>query len=191
MMEFRPYQKEIISEGSRKLSTNSFLYLAMEVRTGKTLTAMGICENINASHVLFLTKKKAMDSISKDYDLMCPNGFSIWVMNYESMHKLPDIKWDVIIIDEAHTLGAFPKPNKRAKQVKDMVAKCNSKVIFLSGTPTPESYSQMYHQVYGIADNPFRSYANFYKFAKDYVDVRQRKINSMMVNDYSRGMDKI
>jgi len=190
-MEFRPYQKEIISEGSRKLSTNSFLYLAMEVRTGKTLTAMGICENINASHVLFLTKKKAMDSISKDYDLMCPNGFSIWVMNYESMHKLPDIKWDVIIVDEAHTLGAFPKPNKRAKQVKDMVAKCNSKVIFLSGTPTPESYSQMYHQVYGIADNPFRSYANFYKFAKDYVDVRQRKINSMMVNDYSRGMDKI
>jgi len=163
----------------------------MEVRTGKTLTAMGICEEIGVSHVLFLTKKKAMDSISKDYDLMCPNGFSIWIMNYESMHKLPDIKWDVIIADEAHTLGAFPKPNKRAKQVKDMVAKCKSKVIFLSGTPTPESYSQMYHQVYGMADNPFRKYANFYKFAKDYVDVRQRKINSMMVNDYSRGMDKI
>jgi hypothetical protein len=191
MMEFRPYQKEIINEGSKKLSTNSFLYLAMEVRTGKTLTAMGICEEIGVSHVLFLTKKKAMDSISKDYDLMCPNNFSIWIINYESMHKLPDIKWDVIIADEAHTLGAFPKPNKRAKQVKDMVAKCKSKVIFLSGTPTPESYSQMYHQVYGIADNPFRNYANFYKFAKDYVDVRQRKINSMMVNDYSRGMDKI
>lgn len=163
----------------------------MEVRTGKTLTAMGICEEIGVSHVLFLTKKKAMSSISKDYDLMCPNGFSIWIINYESMHKLPDIKWDVIIADEAHTLGAFPKPNKRAKQVKDMVDKCKSKVIFLSGTPTPESYSQMYHQVYGMADNPFRNYANFYKFAKDYVDVRQRKINSMMVNDYSRGMDKI
>lgn len=163
----------------------------MEVRTGKTLTAMGICEEIGANHVLFLTKKKAMDSISKDYDLMSTDVFSIWIMNYESMHKLPDIKWNVIIIDEAHSLGAFPKPNKRAKQVKDMIAKCKSKVIFLSGTPTPESYSQMYHQVFGIADNPFRNYANFYKFAKDYVDVRQRKINSMMVNDYSRGMDRI
>jgi superfamily II DNA or RNA helicase len=76
-MEFRPYQKEIINEGSKKLSTNSFLYLAMEVRTGKTLTAMGICEEIGVSHVLFLTKKKAMDSISKDYDLLCPNNFSI------------------------------------------------------------------------------------------------------------------
>ena len=123
MIEFRPYQKEIIKEAKEKLSTNSFVYLAMEVRTGKTLTAMGICEEIGASHVLFLTKKKAMDSISKDYDLMCPNGFSIWIMNYESMHKLPDIKWDVIIADEAHSLGAFPKPNKRAKQVKDMIAK--------------------------------------------------------------------
>lgn len=191
MIEFRPYQKEIIKKAKEKLSTNSFVYLAMEVRTGKTLTAMGICEEIGANHVLFLTKKKAMDSISKDYDLMSTDVFSIWIMNYESMHKLPDIKWNVIIIDEAHSLGAFPKPNKRAKQVKDMIAKCKSKVIFLSGTPTPESYSQMYHQVFGIADNPFRNYANFYKFAKDYVDVRQRKINSMMVNDYSRGMDRI
>ena len=191
MIEFRPYQKEIIKEGSKKLSTNSFLYLAMEVRTGKTLTAMGICEEIGASHVLFLTKKKAMSSISKDYDLMCPNGFSIWIMNYESIHKLPDIKWDVIIADEAHTLGAFPKPNKRAKQLKDMITKCKSRVIFLSGTPTPESYSQMYHQVYGLSDNPFNKYSNFYRFCDDYVDVKQRKIRSMMINDYSGGKQEI
>ena len=57
----------------------------------------------------------------------------------------------------------------------------------MSGTPTPESFSQMYHQVYGIPRNPFAKYANFYKFAADYVDVRQRKVNSFMVNDYSRG----
>lgn len=61
----------------------------------------------------------------------------------------------------------------------------------MSGTPTPESYSQMYHQVYGIPNNPFREYVSFYKFAKDYVDVRQRKINSMMINDYSRGLETI
>ena len=61
----------------------------------------------------------------------------------------------------------------------------------MSGTPTPESYSQMYHQVYGIPNNPFREHVSFYKFAKDYVDVRQRKINSMMINDYSRGLETI
>ena len=59
--------------------------------------------------------------------------------------------------------------------------------MFLSGTPTPESYSQMYHQVYGVAGNPFYKYKNFYAFAKTYVNVTQRKINSMMINDYSKG----
>jgi hypothetical protein len=191
MIEYRDYQKDIIERGTKILKTSNLLYLAMEVRTGKTLTSLGICESLDVGHVLFLTKKKAMSSISSDYDLLCPNSFSIWIINYESMHKLPDIKWDVIIVDEAHSLGAFAKPNKRAKQVKEMVQKYRSKVILLSGTPTPESYSQMYHQVYGIPNNPFSKYANFYKFAKDYVNVRQRKINSMMINDYSDGKASI
>jgi hypothetical protein len=108
------------------------------------------------------------------------------------MHKLPqNIKWDIVIIDEAHSLGAIPKPNKRAKDVKDLIKKNKSKVILMSGTPTPESYSQMYHQVYGIKGNPFEKYVSFYKFAKVYVDVKQRMINSMMINDYSRGMETI
>ena len=108
------------------------------------------------------------------------------------MHKLPqNIKWDIVIIDEAHSLGAIPKPNKRARDVKTLIKKNKSKVILMSGTPTPESYSQMYHQVYGIPNNPFREHVSFYKFAKDYVDVRQRKINSMMINDYSRGLETI
>jgi len=49
----------------------------------------------------------------------------------------------------------------------------------------------MYHQVYGIPNNPFKQYVSFYKFAKDYVDVKQRMINSMMINDYSRGLETI
>jgi hypothetical protein len=167
MIEYRDYQKDIIERGTKILKTSNLLYLAMEVRTGKTLTSLGICESLDVGHVLFLTKKKAMSSISSDYDLLCPNSFSIWIINYESMHKLPDIKWDVIIVDEAHSLGAFAKPNKRAKQVKEMVQKYRSKVILLSGN------------------------ANFYKFAKDYVNVRQRKINSMMINDYSDGKASI
>jgi DNA-binding NarL/FixJ family response regulator len=37
-------------------------------------------------------------------------------------------------------------------------------VILLSGTPTPESYCQMYHQVYTIPGNPFAEFKNFYRF---------------------------
>ena len=192
MIEFRDYQKNIISQGTEILKDKGFLYLAMEVRTGKTLTSLGIADKMEVEHVLFLTKKKAISSIVGDYDLMCPASFILFTINYESMHKLPqNIKWDIVIIDEAHSLVAIPKPNKRARDVKALIKKNKSKVILMSGTPTPESYSQMYHQVYGIPNNPFREYVSFYKFAKDYVDVRQRKINSMMINDYSRGLETI
>ena len=192
MIEFRDYQKNIISQGTEILKDKGFLYLAMEVRTGKTLTSLGIADQMEVEHVLFLTKKKAISSITGDYDLMCPASFILFTINYESMHKLPqNIKWDIVIIDEAHSLGAIPKPNKRAKDVKALIKKNKSKVILMSGTPTPESYSQMYHQVYGIPNNPFREYVSFYKFAKDYVNVKQRMINSMMINDYSRGLETI
>ena len=163
----------------------------MEVRTGKTLTSLSIADNIyGVDNVLFLTKKKAISSITADSDKLCPS-YAFFVVNYESIHKLPPVPWDVIIVDEAHTLGAFPKPSKRAKQVRDLIQKHRPYVILMSGTPTPESFSQMYHQVYGIPRNPFAKYANFYKFAADYVDVRQRKVNSFMVNDYSRGHESI
>jgi hypothetical protein len=111
------------------------------------------------------------------------------------MHKLPDFSKlggvDVLVLDEAHGMGAFPKPSKRAKDVKGFISKYRCKVILLSGTPTPESYSQMYHQVYGIPKNPFSRYKNFYRFADDHVNRKQRMINGRMINDYSDGKDTI
>jgi len=190
-VKWRDYQSDIIGRATNMLKTKNFVYLAMEVRTGKTLTSLGICEKVNAENVLFLTKKKAIQSISDDYDLLCPVGFSLFTINYESMHKAPNIKWDVIICDESHSLGAFPKPNKRAKGVRDLIVKTGAKVVLLSGTPTPESYSQMYHQVYGIKGNPFATFKNFYRFCDRFVNVTERKINGLMIRDYSNGMQSI
>jgi hypothetical protein len=190
-MEFRDYQKEIIKKGTQVINRHGFLYLAMEVRTGKTLTSLGICEQLGVENVLFLTKKKAMSSISDDLDKMCPVNFVMFTINYESIHKIPKLKWDVIICDEAHSMGAFAKPNGRAKKVRDLIRANGSNVILLSGTPTPESYSQMYHQVYGIANNPFSRYKNFYRFSDDYVDVFEKKINGNYIRDYSRGKKSI
>jgi len=190
-VKWRDYQSDIIGRATNILKSKNFVYLAMEVRTGKTLTSLGICEKVNAENVLFLTKKKAIQSISDDYDLLCPVRFSLFTINYESMHKAPNIKWDVIICDESHSLGAFPKPNKRAKGVRDLIVKTGAKVVLLSGTPTPESYSQMYHQVYGIKGNPFSTFKNFYRFCDRFVNVTERKINGLMIRDYSNGMQSI
>ena len=190
MVEYRPYQKEIIKRGAEVLREHGFVYLAMEVRTGKTLTSLGIAEDVGAENVLFLTKKKAISSITNDSNMLCPS-YVLFVSNYESMHRLPDVRWDLIICDEAHSMGAFPKPSKRAKDVATLIYKNKSKVILLSGTPTPESYSQMYHQVYGIPNSPFKSYRNFYGFARDNVDVMVRRINGHEIKDYTKGTPKI
>jgi hypothetical protein len=88
-------------------------------------------------------------------------------------------------------MGAFPKPSKRAVQVKDLINLTKAKVILLSGTPTPESYSQMYHQVYGIPNNPFREYKNFYRFCDNFVKVTSKIINGLAMKDYSKGLDTI
>jgi len=187
----RDYQKKISQDACIKLFTDGFVYLAMEVRTGKTLTSLSIGNLIKSKEVLFLTKKKAISSIESDYELLAPN-YNITVTNYESLHKVENLeKFDLLILDEAHGMGAFPKPSNRAKQVKEIISKYNPYVVLLSGTPTPESYSQMYHQVYGIKKNPFNSYKNFYRFCDDYVDVKERKINGLMIKDYSRGKDTI
>jgi len=191
-MEFRNYQKKIISDGVKCLSKYGFLYLSMEVRTGKTLTSLGILNKMmSVNKVLFITKKRAISSIQSDYDLLNP-GYNIFIINYESLHKIEQKGWDAIICDEAHSMGAFPKPSKRAKQVKEFIIKNKQPyVILLSGTPSPESFSQMYHQIYGISNNPFRKYTNFYKFSKDYVVVKTKRIGSFMVNDYSVGKQSI
>ena len=190
MVEYRDYQLEIIERGANIINEHGFLYLAMEVRTGKTLTSFGICERIGAQNVLFLTKKKAISSITGDLDKLCPS-YVTFVINYESMHKLPPVKWDVVICDEAHSMGAFPKPSKRAKDVASLIYKNKPRIILLSGTPTPESYSQMYHQVYGIPGNPFSKYKNFYGFARDYVNISTMRINGYEIKDYGGGVKHI
>lgn len=191
MITLRDYQVRISQEAYVCLHKNKFVYLAMEVRTGKTLTSLSAINKLpGVSNVLFITKKKAISSIENDYKLLNPSIY-LYVINYESLHKIPDLKWNGIICDETHCLGAFPKPSKRAKQVKDLIRIHNPYVILLSGTPTPESFSQMYHQVYGIPTNPFNKYSNFYKFCSEYVNIKQRYLNGFNSMDYSGGKTSI
>lgn len=191
MIKFRDYQVEIIDRGFKILMEHGFVYLAMEVRTGKTLTSLGIASECGVKSVLFVTKKKAIGSIEKDYDLLKPS-FDIKVVNYESLHHVVNsFKFDLIVIDEAHSIGAFPKPSNRAVMIRQAIYKHKPRVILMSGTPTPESYSQMYHQVYGIPNNPFRSFVNFYKFSETHVKLKKKNINGLFINDYSDGLPSI
>jgi len=192
MITLRDYQIDISDRGSSILKQYGFVYLAMQVRTGKTLTSIACCEKVlKEGRVLFLTKKKAISGIEKDIEDY-GTSLNVRVTNYESIHRLPKVNWDFLVLDEAHCLGAFPKPSKRALDIAKLIYWNKPiHVVLLSGTPTPESYSQIYHQVYGIPGNPFRGYKNFYMFARDHVSMKSKKINGYDVKDYSDGNKSI
>ena len=180
MIQLRDYQIENAEKAANSLKTNKLAYLSMQVRTGKTLTALEAASIYGAKKVLIVTTKKAIGSIKSDYDLLNPD-YSIELINYESLHKITE-EYDLIIADEAHKLGAYPKPSLRAKQLKLIVK--NSSVLFLSGTPSPESYSQLYHQFWVSPFSPFLE-KNFYTWAKSYVDVKKVMRNGFMTNNYA------
>jgi len=186
-MELRDYQIKISAQAAEVLDHKKIVYLAMEVRTGKTLTALNTAKLFGAKKVLFLTKKKAISSIQWDYDNF-GFMFDLTVINDESLHLVTDI-YDLIIHDEHHRFGAFPKPNKVAQLFKKRYSKLP--MIFLSGTPTPESHSQWFHQFWISDYSPFKQYTNFYKWAVDYVDVKEKRLGYAVIKDYSQAKEQL
>jgi hypothetical protein len=182
MIQLREYQIEISNKAVEILKKLKIVYLAMEVRTGKTLTALNTAELYKSKKVLFLTKKKAIQSILSDYN-SCNYTYELVVINNESIHLIKDNDFDLLISDEHHRNGAFPKPNKVTKIIKERFSKLP--MIFLSGTPTPESYSQWYYQFWISNFTPFKEYVNFYKWSNDYVNIKLKYLGYHQVKDYS------
>lgn len=194
-MTLRDYQIEIAEKAVSILKEHQLCLLNMQPRTGKTLTALSIADRYYYtidSHpirrVLFVTKKKAISSIQSDFI----DSFFTWqldIINYEQLKNVGR-GYDFIIIDEYHSLGAFPIMSQRVKYLRKICA--GVPVVMLSGTPTPESFAQMFHAIYSTDKGIWKQYHTFYKWAKDYVNVKQKFIYNRAINDYSdANIDKI
>ena len=179
-MEIRDYQLAISIKAWNKLALYKIVYIAAEVRTGKTIMALNTAKLHGAKNVLFLTKKKAITSIENDYKAM-GYDYQITVINNESIHKIEG-NFDLLISDEHHRNGAFPKPNKVTKYIKENYS--HLPMIFLSGTPHPESYSQIYHQFWVSNYSPFTE-KNFYRWADKYVNKKTLYVSYGEAIDYS------
>jgi len=182
----RPYQSELARKAARRVAKHGLCYLAIEMRVGKTLISMQTAKNLEARSVVFITKLKAIDSILNDYETFgYVHDFNISVFNYEQIHKHTDVirSADLVILDEAHGLGQFPKPANKTKALKDLCA--GKPLLYLSGTPSPESYSQLYHQLWVSSRSPWADYKSFYAWAKAYVDIKERRIGLTTIKDYS------
>jgi hypothetical protein len=179
-IELRDYQVEIVEKACEIINRYNMVYLAMEVRTGKTLTALAIAERLGIGMVLFVTKKKAIADIEKQAEHF-PN-MAVFVTNYDQLHNQHG-KYPLVVVDEAHSLGAFPKQSERTKELKRIAQ--HSKIIYLSGTPTPESWSQIYHQLWISNFSPFKNYDGFYRWAEDFVILKKKYVFNRAINDYS------
>jgi len=181
-MILRDYQVELSDKAAAILRDKNLVYFSVMVRVGKSLIALETCKKFGAKRVLFITKIKAFSSIQSDYNTF-GFDFHLDIINKESIHKIESNNYDVIIYDEAHQYGAFPKSGTNQKELVKRFS--NIPCILMTGTSTPESYSQIYHQLQLSASSPFRQYSNFYKWCKDFVKVKQRNLGYSIVNDYS------
>lgn len=180
----RDYQDKIANEAADILRDYGIVYLSMQVRTGKTITGLLAAQRCGATKILFLTVKKAIGGIKKDIDLF--PDLNVEILSIDSAHKAKE-KYDLVIVDEAHGIGAFPKPNRRAKAIQKVAY--NLPIILMSGTPNPESLSQLYHQFWISSSSPWKVESSFYKWARSgYVDIKQKFFNGRPSNDYSNGV---
>lgn len=188
MITLRPYQAKAASELVRILQSHSIAYLRGEVRTGKTLTVIDVARQLGLQpklvpEVLIVTKKKAIPSIEADVAALEMEG-AVIVTNYEQLHKFAGQKFNLLIVDEAHGVGAYPKPSKRFRDLQQLKF---AKLLLMSGTPSPESFSQLYHQLNLSQYSPWSQFNSFYAWAKaGYVTVREKYVGTAMpVKDYS------
>lgn len=206
MFQHTPAQRITIDKGKAILSRYRLLYYACQPRTGKSGMAITTVKEMGYQRVCFITKKIAIASVESDLKKLGYKFVKFTVINHESIHKIAKEEFDIFIIDEAHSnLGAFPIPGKRSKDIKAMIGK--KPVILMSGTPTPESPSQIFHQFWVSYYSPFSIFKNFYQWSKEYVrqynirddrgniirtQVKQKYLGGFQVNDYSEGLeDKI
>jgi hypothetical protein len=182
-MQLRLYQQEAAYDLVAILKQHRIAYLRGEVRTGKTFTALETARRLGVRSCLIVTKKKAIASIESDRDAM-DQPTSIEVTNYEQLPKRIGRHYDLLIVDEAHGIGAYPKPSKRWYDLQEIHFKY---ILLMSGTPSPESYSQLYHQ-FRLGHTPWSAYRNFYDWAKSgYVNIGTKYVGTgQQVNDYSK-----
>jgi len=161
------------------------------------MAASYIANEIGNPSILFSTKKSAMKSIERTFqelqsDIPELEHVSLQIVSMDSLHRVEYEPNRVLIIDEAHGIGAYPKPSKRAISLAGLSRDCI--VIYLSATPTPESYSQIYHQLWAARSKSglIYGYKNFYAWARDYVVVKERRIAAgRVIKDYSGAKEKM
>jgi len=181
----KPYihQEELSDQALEILRENMIVYLAMEERTGKTLTAILVAEKSAAKRVLVITKKKALDGWKETLEAF-PHNKDYTVTNYHQAHKQIG-KFDLVLLDESHNyVSAFPKPGNMWKQLKLLLVK--TPIVYISATPYAQGPQMLFHQFALSSWSPWIKHKNFYQWFRLYGKPYELEIAGMRIRQYDR-----
>lgn len=190
-MNLLPHQIETLSEAMKVLEAHNVVYISAECRTGKSGMALELCKRLVdqfGGQCLIVTPKNAIASILADAFRFIGEGWSDWltVVNRESLHKVvvPSGDFLVVVTDESHRDGAFPKPSQSLKLLIGIKRRYS---ILMSGTPSVETGAQLFHQFWQTGRGPWAAYRSFYKWHVDWgIPAEIRIAGGQVVKDYSQ-----
>ena len=179
--KLRDYQRV----GANFMNETGKCILADDMGTGKTLQAIAACEEIKAERVLVVCPNslkwnwheevgKWTDSKAVVVDgtrakrVKTIEGFTgkYLIINYESMRlheELQKVKWDVLILDEAHKIK-----NRKAQQTKAVKKIKADNVYLLTGTPMLNRPDELWSLLNRLYPKKFGSY---WRFAERYCSI--------------------
>lgn len=157
-----PHQLDAGERAVKLLRKHMIAYLAMEERTGKTLSAILACEALDVERILVLTKKgKPLEGWLDTLAKFKHNKVYV-VTNYHQAHKQA-ANYDLVVLDESHNyISSFPKRSKLWAIVRKLTAK--KPILYISATPHAQGYQMLYNQ-FALSDwSPWRKYSSPYSW---------------------------
>jgi len=163
----KPKQIEKAELGLPILKEHGIVYLAMEERTGKTLTAILMAEETIAVNVLVLTKNeksvKGWNKALDNYIHLC----QYVVTTYGKAHHVKG-EFQLVILDEAHNyISSVPKESSTWSRIYPIV--WGKPIIYMSATPHAQGRHLLFHQFALCVFSPWKKFKNFYEWYKEYA----------------------
>lgn len=155
-MAYLPYQ----AEGVRWAGGRSSGLIADEMGLGKTIQAIGIVNQMpHVESVLVVCPASIKVNWQREIDRWLISPFiQVNIINYDVLHKLDRLDWDVVILDEAHYIKNAAAA--RSKFCRRLIAPTK---ILLTGTPVLNRPKELWHMLHILDPQtwPLNSYHAF------------------------------
>lgn len=174
--QLKDYQIQAAKRAREVLEKLRLAYIFAPPRMGKSLTALEATKDMG--RVIVFTKKKALPGWEK-YKQM----YDFTVTNYEQIDKVLASAYSIIIIDEAHNFGAFPKASQRIQKFRLFCQ--NKPLLLLSGTPLIEGALKAYPQFSLSSYSPFKG-LTAYNFFTKYGEPHKVWVGGHYIETYSK-----